>query len=160
MAGHDKITKGGARFHAEMNKLKNLQVRVGFQRGKAKGKDHSGKETEVDMCDIAMFNELGTSTSPSRPFMRQSVDKNAEKINRFMKSQLQRIKNGQATAEDVMKAIGTFQKGLVQKEIRDGEFEPNAPSTISKKGSSKPLIDTGHMRQSVNFVICKKGDFD
>ena len=112
------------------------------------------------MCDIAMFNELGTSTSPSRPFMRQSVDKNAEKINRFMKSQLQRIKNGQATAEDVMKAIGTFQKGLVQKEIRDGEFEPNAPSTISKKGSSKPLIDTGHMRQSVNFVICKKGDFD
>lgn len=160
MAGHDRITSEGARFLAEINNLKKLQVRVGFQRGKAKGKDHSGNETDVDMCDIAMFNELGTSTSPSRPFMRQSVDRNAEKINRFLKAQMQRMKNGQATAEDVMKAIGTFMKGLVQAEIRDGEFEPNAPSTVSKKGSSKPLIDTGHMRQSVNFVICRKGDFD
>lgn len=160
MAGHDKITKDGARFLAEMEELKQLQVRVGYQRGKAKGMDHNGNETEVDMCDIAMFNELGTSRSPSRPFMRQSVDKNADKINKFMKSQLQRIENGQATAGDVMKAIGAFQKGLVQEEIRDGDFEPNAPSTISRKGSSKPLIDTGHMRQSLNFVICKKGDFD
>lgn len=160
MAGHDKITKDGARFRAEMNKLKKLQVRVGFQRGKNKAKDHDGNDSEVDLCDVAMFNELGTSTSPSRPFLRKSVDENADKINRFMKTQLQRIKNGDADAEDVMKAIGTFQKGLVQKKIRDGEFEPNAPSTISKKGSSKPLIDTGHMRQSVNFVVCKKGEYD
>lgn len=160
MAGHDKITKDGARFRAEMNKLKKLQVRVGFQRGKNKAKDHDGNDSEVDLCDVAMFNELGTSASPSRPFLRKSVDENADKINRFMKTQLQRIKNGDADAEDVMKAIGTFQKGLVQKKIRDGEFEPNAPSTISKKGSSKPLIDTGHMRQSVNFVVCKKGEYD
>lgn len=160
MAGHDKITKDGARFRAEMNKLKKLQVRVGFQRGKVMAKNHDGNDSETDLCDVAMFNELGTSTAPSRPFLRKSVDDNAEKINRFLKSQLQRIKNGDADAEGVLKAIGTFQKGLVQKTIRNGEFEPNAPSTISRKGSSKPLIDTGHMRQSVNFVICKKGDFD
>lgn len=160
MAGHDKITKDGARFRAEMKKLKKLQVRVGFQRGKNKAKDHDGNDSEVDLCDVAMFNELGTSVSPSRPFLRKSVDENADKINRFMKTQLQRIKNGDADAEDVMKAIGTFQKGLVQKKIRDGEFEPNAPSTISKKGSSKPLTDTGHMRQSVNFVVCRKGEYD
>ena len=55
-----------------------------------------------------------------------------------------------------MKSIGVFQKGLVQAEIVDGDFEPNAPSTIKKKGSDKPLIDTGKMRQSVNFVIVKK----
>lgn len=160
MAGHDIITRDGARFRAEMNKLKKLQVRVGYQNGKANKKDHNGEETDVDLCDVAMFNELGTSIAPSRPFMRQSVDKNADKINRFLKAQLQRIKSGQATAEDVMKAIGVFQKGLVQETIKNGEFTPNAPATISKKGSSKPLIDTGQMRQSVNFVVCNKGDFD
>jgi len=160
MAGHDMITKDGARFRKEMKKLKDLQVRVGFQRGNGKAKNHDGSESEVDICDVAMFNELGTSTSPSRPFMRQSVDNNAGKINSFLKNQIQRIKNGETDAEGVMKAIGTFQKGLVQKTIRDGDFEPNAPSTVKKKGSSKPLIDTGQMRQSVNFVICKKGDSD
>ena len=35
--------------------------------------------------------------------------------------------------------------------------EPNAPSTIRKKGSDKPLIDTGRLRQSVNYVIKPKG---
>ena len=39
----------------------------------------------------------------------------------------------------------------------EGDFEPNAPSTIRKKKSDKPLIDTGRMRQSVMTVIDKKG---
>ena len=30
-----------------------------------------------------------------------------------------------------------------------GEWTPNAPSTIKKKGSSSPLIDTGALRQKI-----------
>ena len=47
--------------------------------------------------------------------------------------------------------------GLVQEKIESGSYEPNAPSTIRKKKSDKPLIDTGRMRQSVKYVIRKKG---
>ena len=50
-----------------------------------------------------------------------------------------------------------FVRGLVQETIKEGEFSPNAPSTIKKKGSDKPLIDTGHMRQSVMTVVDRKG---
>lgn len=88
--------------------------------------------------------------------MRDSVDNHAEQINAFLKNQMALLAKGQTTAEQMMKSIGVFQKGLVQAEIVDGDFEPNAPSTIKKKGSDKPLIDTGKMRQSVNFVIVKK----
>ena len=49
-------------------------------------------------------------------------------------------------------------KMYVQKEIVDGSFEPNAESTIKKKGSDKPLIDTGTMRQSVTYVVRKVGE--
>jgi len=52
--------------------------------------------------------------------------------------------------------MGVVVKGIVQQEIVEGDFAPNAPSTVRSKGSGQPLIDTGHMRQSVNFVI-KKG---
>ena len=61
------------------------------------------------------------------------------------------------TAEQSLKQIGVFGVGLVQEKIESGSYEPNAPSTIRKKKSDKPLIDTGKMRQSVKYVIRKKG---
>ena len=92
----------------------------------------------------------------SRPFMRDSVDKHADQINAFIVAQKKLFAQGKITAEQMLNAIGVFQKGLVQNEIVDGEFVPNAPSTIKRKGSDRPLIDTGKMRQSVNYVIKKK----
>lgn len=150
MAGHDRLTPEGKKFFREIEQLKKLQVRVGYQQGE--GQEEDG----ADLCDIAMFNELGTSNTPSRPFMRDSVDKNADKINAFCKAQMKLLSEGKTTTQQMLTAIGVYQKGLVQKEIRDGEFTPNAPSTIKRKGSDKPLIDTGTMRQSVNFVIKNK----
>ena len=63
-----------------------------------------------------------------------------------------------ASGEQILKKIGIFQKDLIQEKITEGEFAPNAASTVKKKGSSKPLIDTGRMRQSVNYVIKEKGE--
>jgi hypothetical protein len=41
----------------------------------------------------------------------------------------------------------------VKVKILDGDFEPNAPSTIAKKGSSHPLIDTGQEKNSVTWEV-------
>lgn len=151
MGGHDRITPEGRRFLAQVEELKKLQVQVGFQAGAA------AEEDGVDIANVAMWNELGTSRAPARPFLRKSVDENTDKIKAMCKKQLQRLAQG-ASAEDILEKIGTFQKGLIQKKIVDGDFEENAPSTIRKKHSSRPLIDTGHMRRSVNFVVRKKGE--
>lgn len=129
--------------------MTKLEVAVGYQQGEA-------SEDGVDMVDIALFNELGTVHSPSRPFIRDSLNNNKDKISQFMQSAAKGIVNGKS-AEDVLKKIGTFQKGLIQKEISSGNFVPNSPATIRKKGSSTPLIDTGRMRQSVNFVVRERG---
>lgn len=147
----DKLTPQGKQFYAEVRKLQQMMVHVGYQLG-----DETSEDETADLCDIAAWNELGTSEIPSRPFMRDSVDNHAEKINAFLQQQLRLLAQGKTTAEQIYKSIGVFQKGLVQKEIVYGDFEPNAPSTIKRKKSDKPLIDTGKMRQSVNFVIKKK----
>lgn len=149
MAGHDRLTPEGKKFFAEIEKLKKLECRVGYQQGAAKS------EEGVDMCDIAMWNELGTSNAPSRPFMRMSVDDNAAQITQFCQAQVRKITNG-GTAQEVLDSVGAFGKGLVQAKIASGPFVPNAPSTIRRKKSDTPLIDTGRMRQSVNYVIRKK----
>jgi len=149
MAGHDRITPEGKKFFAEIEKLKKLQVRVGFQRGKTTA-------DKADIVDVAAWNELGTKNTPSRPFMRMSVDDNQSAINQMCQSQMKRLKDG-ASAEDILTRLGVMQKGLVQKKISDGGFVPNADSTVKRKKSSRPLVDTGMLRASVNYEIQKKG---
>ena len=152
MPGHDRITPQGKDFFNQIEELCKLQVRVGFQQGAA-----SDEETGADIADIAAWNELGTARSPPRPFLRQSVENNESQIKAMCEKQLTWIVKGEATARDALQALGVMQKALIQKTISSGSFEPNAPRTIEKKGSDKPLIDTRRMRQSVNFVIQEKG---
>ena len=152
MAGHDKLTPEGKRFLKEIAELKKLQVRVGFQRGFTDYDDNG-----VDMVDVAMWNELGTVNSPPRPFLRQSVDDNTFILTVACEESLKSIVQGQGTARDALQMLGVLQTALIQDKIRNGDFVPNAPSTIRKKKSSKPLIDSGLMRQSVRFIIKKKG---
>jgi hypothetical protein len=146
----DKVTADGKKLQKILKELADKEVRVGFQQGKAT------EEDGTDVCDIAAWNELGTVNMPSRPFLRMSVDDNSDKINSFMSAQKRSIINGES-ADRILKKIGIFQKDLIQEKITEGSFAPNAPSTIKAKGSSKPLIDTGRMRQSVNFEIKQKG---
>lgn len=155
MAGYDKLTPEGEKFYAELEELLENEVFIGFQAGCEMYVDEeTGKE--VDLAQVAMFNELGTSTSPPRPFLRMAVDENQDEINAKCERQAKRIAQG-ASAEECLNQLGIFGKKLVQKKIREGTFIPNAPSTIKAKGSEKPLINTGHMRRSVNYVIKKKG---
>lgn len=149
----DRLTPEGQRFFRELGELKKLEVRVGFQRGDAQ------EEDGTDMCDVAAYNELGTDHIPARPFIRQSVDDNESKINSFLKGEVKDFAQGKS-AEQILKEIGVFQKDLTQDKIKSGDFVPNADSTIMKKSSSKPLIDSGRMCQSVNYVIQKKGSGD
>ena len=147
----DRVTPEGEKFMRMLEELATKEVRIGFQRGQASESDGT------DICDIAAWNELGTVNMPSRPFMRKSVNENEGKIKSFVKSMKHDLVSG-ASGEQILKKIGIFQKDLIQEKITEGEFAPNAVSTVKKKGSSKPLIDTGRMRQSVNYVIKEKGD--
>ena len=187
MAGYDRLTKDGKKFFKELEELKKLQVKVGFiEDGKGYGKNHEditakdyerennkGETEYTTVAQVAAWNELGTEYTPSRPFLRQSVDNNKDNISAMCKKQLELVSKGEATAEKALKAVGAMQVGLVQSTIRDGDFKPNAPITIKggwirRKGgkafkikgkkSERPLIDTGRMRQLVHYVIVKKGE--
>lgn len=148
----EKVTADGKKFQKMLEGLGKLQVRVGIQQGKV-------NEDGVDMVDIAMFNEFGTVHIPSRPFLRDSVDAHTDEINAFLQSMRSQLVRG-SSAEQILKKIGVFQKDLIRKEIVNGDFVPNSPETIKRKNSDKPLIDTGSMRRSINYVIQEKGGSD
>lgn len=144
------LTPEGKKFVQELKKLERLEVRVGFQSGDA------SYENGADICEIAAHNEFGGSGTPARPFMKQSFENHEAELRAACERVNKAIGNG-GTAEAALKQLGVVTKGLVQDEIVSGGFAANSPATIARKGSATPLIDTGTMRGSVNYVIKNRG---
>ena len=87
--------------------------------------------------------------------MRQSFENHEDELQKACDNVNTVLSNG-GTTEQALDTLGVFCKGLVQEEIVNGGFAPNAESTVRQKGSAQPLIDSGLMRQSVNYVVRKR----
>lgn len=49
--------------------------------------------------------------------------------------------------------FGLWAVGEIQQRIADGIPPPNAQSTVDRKGSSTPLIETGQLRASIKHKV-------
>lgn len=142
------MTPEGKKYMKQLKQLAELEVCVGYQDGET-------YDDGTSLAEVAAYNELGSSTSPARPFMRQSFENHESELQKACDDVNATLSKG-GTAEQALNRLGTFCKGLVQEEIVEGGFAPNAESTIKQKGSAQPLIDSGLMRQSVNYVVRKR----
>lgn len=146
----------GQKIQEELIKLGEYDVLVGYVRGVSPYPAEGGDEP-ADLVDVAAYNEFGTSTIPPRPFMKQGIENHGDTISKVAEYEMKKVING-GNAGDALNMLGIAGKAAIQEEIATGIFAPNAPSTIRKKKSSRPLIDTGHMRQNVQYYIRKKGE--
>ena len=85
--------------------------------------------------------------------MSPAYAKNEARLARGMDKQVQKIMRGTMDAETALNRTGLFLQREIQKEIDEKETPPNAPATIARKNSSKPLIDSGQMRQAVTYKV-------
>lgn len=139
--------------------LDGVVVKVGVQaKDKAvrRGKGGSIRNTDQPLAFIAAIHEFGLDNMPQRSFLRSAYDENLPMIDKM----IQRVANGAVFGlgtNAALNQLGNVVQGMVQRKIVDGPFVPNSPATIKRKKSSKPLIDTGHLRQSIRYVIERKG---
>lgn len=91
---------------------------------------------------------------PPRPFMKQTRER-AERGNfpKFMRKLLKGLSSGSVTAEKAIKRLGADYEGRMKDIFIHGSFVENAESTKRRKKSSRPLIDTGHLRQSIKYKV-------
>ncbi|TFL14215.1 hypothetical protein CSC67_08670 [Pusillimonas caeni] len=115
----------------------------------------SGSQDGVDMVDIAVYNELGTAKIPARPFMGDAAQKYRRDIGTVMDHLARKVEDG-ADPDAALQTLGQWYQGRQQAHIRSGEFKPNAPATIKKKGSSVPLVDKGRLVNSVRYEVVKR----
>lgn len=149
MAAVRVIDHGLDQLLRQADALNGSGVKVGIQAG-------ADSQDGVDMVDIAVFNELGTADIPARPFVRNAAEKNRQDIAMAMDHLARKVEDGAADADAAMETLGQWYQGRQQAHIRSGEFVPNAPATIKKKGSSVPLIDKGRLVNAVRYEVLKK----
>lgn len=116
-----------------------------------------GPKPQPTVADVAGWQEIGTATIPPRPFIGGWFDAFKEENRKFAKELALKRMEGKLTYERSLQLMGIRAKAGIQKFISDGINPPNAPSTIARKKSSKPLIDTGQLRSSIDFRIVSGG---
>ncbi|MBD8026427.1 hypothetical protein H9636_07115 [Ureibacillus sp. Re31] len=104
---------------------------------------------------VTIQRERGSIVIPERSFIRTTFDeKNAEWV-RFIRSQLRLVVTFRIDARTLWERLGAKIVADIQEKITDLDAPPNAPSTIAKKGSSNPLIDTGGLRSRITYRVVR-----
>lgn len=118
-----------------------------------------GKFVKAKRSNFARNVSVGAHSVviPERSFMRSTFDEKNVRWKNDAYSQVGLIIDGKSSTKQALDVLGNQMQGDIQKKIVDGPFTPNAPSTIRQKGSAKPLIHYGRLRQSVRYKVRKRG---
>lgn len=87
---------------------------------------------------------------PARPFIRNAYRKNRKEIVNLLRGF---FSHKNFLDEKYLDKIGIKISQMVRQSITDGPWVPNSIRTIRIKKSSRPLIDRGIMRRSVNYEV-------
>jgi hypothetical protein len=132
--------------------VKRKEIAVGYPQGRAMAYPNGRS-----LIEVAARHVFGEGV-PQRDFM--TYGRTLIEDSPLIKKIMQRIavETGRPTANPaiisaLMEAAGLEAANLIRQAILDGDWEPNSPETVARKGSSQPLIDTGHLKNSATYVV-------
>ncbi len=150
-------------FKYDMSKLQTFvkglddkhQVQVGIFGNKSSR--HAGKG--ITNADVGAIQEFGSFTRgiPPRSFLRMPIHTQTDQI---LKQVVPGAKDllAQGKMMILLKRLGIACENVVQAAFASrgfGTWAPNKPSTIKRKGSDSPLIDTAQLRRSIASRVVK-----
>lgn len=152
--------RGGAKFETRgadrvirqrIQSLAGVTLTVGIHRGKT--------NQGVDVATYGAWNNFGTKNAmgweliPERPFMKFASDRIADWMRSdAYKEVLRDVARGRITPQQAITRIGAQAVAITSKTIADSAlYRPNSDITIARKGSTKPLINSGVLIQTVNY---------
>jgi hypothetical protein len=143
---------GWNKIKANARRLDGKGVKVGILARDA-GKLNDG----VRVVDYAVWNEFGTERAPKRPFMRHTADTGKVEIGTVAVRWAQPLLIGKIGVDQVLHGLGRWYAIRTKATIRNSRAwaTPNAPSTVARKGSNIPLIETGFMLATIDYELDK-----
>lgn len=138
---------GFKRITAALTEFQELDIFIGFQ----------GIHGEV--AAIAAHHEFGTENIEARPFLSSALEQGQERIGKALDAAFDTLIKGTDTAIGAAEKLGLLGVLLVKQRILSSpEWAKELDKkTIAAKGSTKPLVDTARMLNSVTYVV-KRGE--
>lgn len=93
---------------------------------------------------------------PERSFIRSGFDEQKERYEERAEMLLDKVLHLELPVKVFMQALGQYIAGQLRLYLTDISSPSNHPFTVARKGSSNPLIDTGRMRQAIDYRVVKK----
>lgn len=132
------------------------------------------RDTDITNAEIAYISTFGSEdlNIPPRPFLEEGIkegwdkiQKEAERTGRLALRTVRATRAGEvagiaalADVEAGLNRMGIVAVDAIKKKITDGPFEPLSEVTIQKREErgftgTKPLIETGQLREAINYVV-------
>lgn len=165
-----KATSTGstARLRKQLQDLTRKQVLVGVPESTNErkgelfkiGRTHVQLDATVSNAQLAFILSRGSALQsiPPRPFLEptlQGDDAKALYVPELEAAAKAVLDEQPREANQHLAKAGVLAANSVKRFLTDSEngLAPNAPSTIARKGSSTPLIDTGQLRRAITSVV-------
>lgn len=144
------IGRGGNKL---VDKLRVFSEHIGSARAVRVG--FLENATYPDGTPVAMIAAIQDGGAPAagippRPFFRNMV---ATKKAEWPGALGEALKDNGFDALTALHLMGQGISGQLRQSIVDTNSPPLLPATARRKGSSKPLVDSGHMLQSVDYEV-------
>lgn len=112
-------------------------------------------EDGLTYATVLAVNNFGSADGliPPRPVLQPAVEKGAPQYQRLAELMIPKVLSGQMEMRMLLDQMGELAEGHVKQEMTDLRTPKNADSTIARKGSDNPLIEDGHLRQSIRYVV-------
>ena len=134
--------------------LRDCEVYVGIPQDKS-----SRPNEQVTNAELAFIHEHGSPINniPPRPFFKPALTLNKVAIAKQLSLAAKAVLAGdEKKANAGLRRTGMLAANAVKRFIGDypgNNLQANAESTIRRKGSDHPLIDTGELRRSISYVV-------
>lgn len=131
-------------------------VKVGVI-GTAAQSAHEG----ISNVELAAVHEFGSPDRgiPERSFIRSTYDEKRDAWTALLKKALRGVYEGKVSLEQALSMVGLRAEADIKRHVTSGVGipPPLKPATIARKGSSRPLVDTGRMINSVSHEVVTNG---
>lgn len=134
--------------------LASKKVRVGVLGSKGGNEDRDG----ITMVELMAIHEFGSPAAniPKRAPIKGTFDKlEVQREQAKLSAKLMdRILDDKITIDQALELLGTWGAAQVKNRITNEDIPPPLkPATIAKKGSTKPLVDTGRLLGSITHEV-------
>ncbi|TCB67396.1 hypothetical protein E0H88_12775 [Acinetobacter sp. ANC 4216] len=116
---------------------------------------HGGGKRSITMADLAAIHYHGAPSRniPKRDVITPTLEQNQEKYLGFIERSIPALIEGSMNLRTMWEYLGMEGRADIQKQMVTARLAPLHPRTIKRKGSSRPLIDSGQLRQGVTYIV-------